>query len=175
MDHFEYRGGVLHCEDVPLTQIAAAVGTPVYIYSSATMERHARVFRAAVAGAGSDSLIAFAVKANPNAAVLATLAAEGLGGDVVSIGEYRRAVAAGIPAEDIVFAGVGKTAPEMAEALKGGLCQFNLESVEEAEMLSEVATGLGMEAPVAFRVNPDVEAGTNAKISTGDSYNKFGV
>jgi diaminopimelate decarboxylase len=175
MDHFEYRGGVLHCEDVPLTQIAAAVGTPVYIYSSATMERHAHVFRAAVAGAGSDSLIAFAVKANPNAAVLATLAAEGLGGDVVSIGEYRRAVAAGIPAEDIVFAGVGKTAPEMAEALKGGLCQFNLESVEEAEMLSTVATGLGMEAPVAFRVNPDVEAGTHAKISTGASYNKFGV
>jgi diaminopimelate decarboxylase len=133
------------------------------------------VFRAAVAGCGSDSLIAFAVKANPNAAVLATLAAEGLGGDVVSIGEYRRAVAAGIPPQDIVFAGVGKTAPEMAEALKGGLCQFNLESIEEAEMLSDVATGLGMEAPVAFRVNPDVEAGTHAKISTGASYNKFGV
>jgi diaminopimelate decarboxylase len=175
MDHFDYRGGILHCEEVPLTQIAAAVGTPVYVYSSATMERHARVFRAAVAGCGSDSLIAFAVKANPNAAVLATLAAEGLGGDVVSIGEYRRAVAAGIPPQDIVFAGVGKTAPEMAEALKGGLCQFNVESVEEAEMLSAVATDLGLDAPVAFRVNPDVEAGTHAKISTGASYNKFGV
>ena len=175
MDHFQLRGGVLHCEDVPLTQIAAAVGTPVYVYSSATMERHARVFRAAVAGCGRDPLIAFAVKANPNAAVLATLAAEGLGGDVVSIGEYRRAVAAGIAPADIVFAGVGKTAPEMAEALKGGLCQFNLESIEEAEMLSVVATELGMEAPVAFRVNPDVEAGTHAKISTGASYNKFGV
>jgi len=175
MNHFDYRGGVLHCEDVPLPDIAAAVGTPVYVYSTATMQRHARVFRAAVAGAGPDPLIAFAVKANPNAAVLATLAAEGLGGDVVSIGEYRRAVAAGIPPKDIVFAGVGKTAPEMAEALQGGLCQFNLESVEEADMLSAVATGLGMDAPIAFRINPDVEAGTHAKISTGASYNKFGI
>ncbi|HTU12487.1 MAG TPA: diaminopimelate decarboxylase [Allosphingosinicella sp.] len=175
MDHFELRSGVLHCEDVPLTQIAAAVGTPVYVYSSATMERHARVFRAAVSRCGSDPLTAFAVKANPNAAVLATLAAEGMGGDVVSIGEYRRAVAAGIVPTDIVFSGVGKTAAEMAEALKGGVCQFNLESVEEAEMLSAVATRLGMDAPVAFRVNPDVEAGTHAKISTGASYNKFGV
>lgn len=175
MDHFQLRDGILHCEDVPLTAIAAAVGTPVYVYSTATMVRHARVFRAAVAASGPDPLIAFAVKANPNAAVLATLAAEGLGGDVVSIGEYRRAVAAGIPPGDIVFAGVGKTAPEMAEALAGGLCQFNLESVEEAEMLSAVATGLGKEAPVAFRVNPDVEAGTHAKISTGAAYNKFGI
>ncbi len=175
MDHFELRGGVLHCEDVPLPEIADAVGTPVYVYSTATMKRHARVFRAAVSGCGGEPLVAFAVKANPNAAVLATLAAEGLGGDVVSIGEYRRAVAAGIAPKDIVFAGVGKTAPEMAEALTGGLCQFNLESVEEAEMLSAVATRLGMEAPVAFRVNPDVEAGTHAKISTGASYNKFGV
>jgi diaminopimelate decarboxylase len=175
MDHFELRGGILHCEDVPLPEIAASVGTPVYVYSSATMERNARVFRAAVAGCGRDPLVAFAVKANPNAAVIATLAAQGLGGDVVSIGEYRRAVAAGIPPRDIVFAGVGKTAPEMAEALQGGLCQFNLESVEEAEMLSTVASGLGLEAPVAFRVNPDVEAGTHAKISTGASYNKFGI
>jgi diaminopimelate decarboxylase len=175
MDHFQLRDGVLHCEDVPLPEIAAAVGTPVYIYSTATMQRHARVFRAAVAGCGPDPLTAFAVKANPNAAVLATLAAEGLGADVVSIGEYRRAVAAGLPPGNIVFSGVGKTATEMAEALKGGLCQFNLESVEEAEMLSAVATGLGMDAPVAFRVNPDVEAGTHAKISTGASYNKFGV
>src|SRR5436190_11209261 len=175
MDHFHLKDGVLHCEDVPLPEIAAAVGTPVYVYSTATILRHARVFRAAVEGSGPDPLIAFAVKANPNAAVLATLAAEGLGGDVVSIGEYRRAVTAGIAPEDIVFAGVGKTAPEMAEALAGGLCQFNLESIEEAEMLSAVATGLGKEAPVAFRVNPDVEAGTHAKISTGAAYNKFGI
>jgi diaminopimelate decarboxylase len=175
VDHFQLRDGVLHCEDVPLPEIAAAVGTPLYVYSTATMQRHARVFRAAVAGCGGDPLVAFAIKANPNRAVIATLAAEGLGGDVVSIGEYRRAVAAGIPPGRIVFAGVGKTAPEMAEALKGGLCQFNVESIEEAEMLSAVATGLGLEAPVAFRVNPDVEAGTHAKISTGASYNKFGI
>ncbi len=175
MDHFQLRDGILHCEDVPLPEIAAAVGTPVYVYSTATMQRHARVFRAAVAGAGPDPLVAFAVKANPNAAVLATLAAEGLGGDVVSIGEYRRAVAAGIAPDGILFAGVGKTAPEMAEALSGGLCQFNLESIEEAEMLSAVATELGREAPVAFRINPDVEAGSHAKISTGAAYNKFGI
>ena len=175
MDHFALRGGILHCEDVPLPVIADAVGTPVYVYSSATMERHARVFRAAVAGCGGHPLVAFAVKANPNAAVLATLAAQGLGGDVVSIGEYRRAVAAGIAPKDIVFAGVGKTAPEMAEALQGGLCQFNVESIEEAEMLSAVASGLGLEAPIAFRINPDVEAGSHAKISTGASYNKFGI
>jgi len=174
MDHFNLQGGILYCEDVPLAAIAEAVGTPVYVYSSATMRRHARVFREAVAAAG-DSLIAYAVKANPNAAVLATLAAEGLGADVVSIGEYRRAVAAGIPPQGIVFAGVGKTAAEMAHALSGGLFQFNLESVEEAEMLSQVAGSLGLEAPFAFRVNPDVEAGSHAKISTGSARNKFGV
>jgi diaminopimelate decarboxylase len=173
MDHFALRGGVLHCEDVPLPDIAEAVGTPVYVYSSATMRRHARVFRAAVGG--KDPLVAFAVKANPNAAVLATLAEEGMGGDVVSIGEYRRAVAAGIAPGDIVFSGVGKTAAEMAQALQGGLCQFNLESVEEAEMLSAVAVALGKDAPAAFRVNPNVEAGTHAKISTGGARNKFGV
>ena len=174
MDHFNLRDGILHCEDVPLAAIAEAVGTPVYVYSSATMRRHARVFREAVAPAG-DSLIAFAVKANPNAAVLATLAGEGLGADVVSIGEYRRAAAAGVPPERIVFSGVGKTAAEMAHALEHGLCQFNLESVEEAQMLSKVAGSLGVEAPVAFRVNPDVEAGSHAKISTGSAHNKFGV
>ena len=173
MDHFQLRDGALHCEDVPLAAIAAAVGTPVYVYSSATMRRHARVFSAAVGGA--DSLVAYAVKANPNGAVLATLAAEGLGADVVSIGEYRRAIAAGIPPERIVFSGVGKTAPEMAYALQHGLCQFNLESVVEAEMMSEVASSLGVEAPVAFRVNPDVVAGTHAKISTGAADTKFGV
>jgi len=153
MDHFEVSGGVLHCEGVALPAIAAAVGTPVYVYSSATMVRHAQVFRDAVAATG-DPLIAFAVKANPNGAVLATLAREGLGADVVSIGEYRRAIAAGVPPERIIFSGVGKTAAEMEYALKGGLLQFNLESVEEAEMMSAVADRLGLRAPVAFRINP---------------------
>ncbi|MCA1652610.1 MAG: diaminopimelate decarboxylase [Sphingomicrobium sp.] len=173
MDHFNLRDGALHCEDVPLAAIAEAVGTPVYVYSAATMRRHAQVFRGAVGGDGP--LIAFAVKANPNAAVLATLAAEGLGADVVSIGEYRRAMAAGILPERIVFSGVGKTASEMAYALQRGLCQFNLESVVEAEMMSKVATSLGIDAPVAFRINPDVVAGSHAKISTGAADTKFGV
>ena len=173
MDHFTHRGGALHCEEVALSTIARDVGTPVYVYSAATMKRHANVFRAAVGG--NDPLVAYAVKANPNAAVLATLAAEGLGADVVSIGEYRRAIAAGFPPERIVFSGVGKTAPEMAYALERGLCQFNLESVVEAEMMSEVATRLGIAAPVAFRVNPDVVAGTHSKISTGQANTKFGV
>ena len=174
MDHFEVSGGVLHCEGVALPAIAAAVGTPVYVYSSATMVRHAQVFRDAVAATG-DPLIAFAVKANPNGAVLATLAREGLGADVVSIGEYRRAIAAGVPPERIIFSGVGKTAAEMEYALKGGLLQFNLESVEEAEMMSAVADRLGLRAPVAFRINPDVDARTHKKISTGGALSKFGV
>jgi diaminopimelate decarboxylase len=174
MDHFHLRNGVLHCEDVPLPSIADAVGTPVYVYSRATLVRHAQVLRAAL-HALPDPLIAYAVKANPNAAVLATLAREGLGADVVSGGEYRRAVAAGVPTGKIVFSGVGKTAEEMALALKGGLFQFNLESAEEAETLSQVAVALGIEAPVGFRVNPDVVAGTHAKISTGAAESKFGV
>ncbi|HWH18727.1 MAG TPA: diaminopimelate decarboxylase [Allosphingosinicella sp.] len=174
MNHFELRGGVLHAEDVPLPDIAAAVGTPVYIYSSATMERHARVFREALAGL-RDPLIAFAVKANPNAAVLATLARAGLGADVVSGGELRRALAAGIPAGKIVFSGVGKTREEMELACREGIYQFNLESEPEAETLSEVAASLGCTAPIAFRINPDVDAGTHAKISTGKSENKFGI
>jgi diaminopimelate decarboxylase len=174
MDHFELRGGVLHCEDVPLPEIAAAVGTSVYVYSTATMRRHARVLREALAPL-SDPLIAYAVKANPNAAVLATLAREGLGADVVSGGEYRRARAAGMRAEGIVFSGVGKTAEEMRLALEGGLYQFNLESVAEAEMLSAVASGMGLTAPAAFRINPDVQAGSHAKISTGAAENKFGI
>ena len=174
MDLFELRHGVLHCENVPLPAIAEAVGTPVYIYYRGTMVRHARVLRDALRPL-PDPLVAYAVKANANAAVLATLAAEGLGADVVSGGEYRRARAAGVPAEKIVFSGVGKTAEEMALALEGGLFQFNLESVEEAEMLSQVAVRLGRAARVGFRVNPDVEAGTHAKISTGAAENKFGV
>jgi diaminopimelate decarboxylase len=174
MDHFQLIDGAMHCEDVELAGIAAAVGTPVYVYSTATMVRHAQVMRAALAPL-PDPLIAYAVKANPNAAVLATLAGAGLGADIVSGGEYARARAAGIPAGKIVFSGVGKTEAEMAEALEGGLYQFNLESDAEAETLSAVATALGITAPIGFRVNPDVEAGTHAKISTGAAENKFGI
>jgi diaminopimelate decarboxylase len=174
MDHYPLRDGVVHCEEVPLPLIAREVGTPVYVYSTATMLSQVGLLEAALASL-DDPLIAYAVKANPNPAVLATFAAEGLGADVVSGGEYRRARAAGIAPERIVFSGVGKTAAEMRLALEGGLCQFNLESVPEAEMLSEVATAMGREAAVALRVNPDVEAGSHAKISTGAAHNKFGV
>lgn len=174
MDHFHLRDGVLHAEGVPLSAIADAVGTPTYVYAAATIERHVRVFGDALAGL-ADPLVCFAVKANPNAAVLATLAAMGLGADVVSGGELLRARAAGVPAARIVFSGVGKTADEMALALREGIGQFNLESVPEAEALSRVAAALGVTAPVAFRVNPDVDAGTHGKISTGRADDKFGV
>jgi len=174
MDHFQLSDGVLHCEGVPLPVIAEAVGTPVYVYSSATIERHARVFARAVEHCRS-ALLCFAVKANPNGAVLATLAQEGFGADIVSIGEYRRAVLAGMSTEKIIFSGVGKTRDEMAEALKGGLYQFNLESFEEAEELSQIAVEVGLEAPVAFRINPDVDSRTHAKIATGSAYSKFGI
>lgn len=174
MDHFQERNGELWCEDVPLAAIAEAVGTPVYVYSTATMVRHANVMRESLHGL-DDPLVAYAVKANPNAAVLATLACAGLGADVVSAGEYRRARAVGIPADRIVFSGVGKTEAEMAEALKGGLLQFNVESVEEARTLSSVATSMGQVAPIGFRINPDVEAGTHVKITTGTVDNKFGI
>ena len=174
MDHFDHRGGRLHCEDVPLETIAEAVGTPVYVYSTATLVRHARVMKEALAGL-DDPLIAFAVKANPNPAVLATLAREGLGADIVSIGEYRRARAARIAPSKILFSGVGKDAAEMAEALAGDVLQFNLESVEEAQMLSAVAVSAGRTARIAFRLNPDVDAGTHAKITTGNADNKFGI
>ncbi|MGE0179567.1 MAG: diaminopimelate decarboxylase [Sphingomonas sp.] len=174
MDHFAFRDGQMYCEDVPLARIAAAVGTPVYVYSTATMVRHAGVLEEVLAPLG-DPLIAFAVKANPNVAVLATLARQGLGADIVSIGEYARARTAGVPPERIVFSGVGKTEAEMAAALSGGLYQFNLESVAEAEMLSRVARDVGGEAAVAFRINPDVVAGSHAKISTGAAADKFGI
>jgi diaminopimelate decarboxylase len=174
MSHFELRGGVTHCEEVALPEIAQAVGTPVFVYSANAMRDQAHALRAALSFA-DDPLVAFAVKANPNIAVLTTLAAEGLGADVVSGGEYLRARAAGIAPGRIVFSGVGKTADEMRAALAGGLCQFNLESVPEAEMLSEVVRSMGRTAPVAFRVNPDVDAGTHAKISTGAAHNKFGI
>ncbi|SDC34368.1 diaminopimelate decarboxylase [Sphingomonas sp. YR710] len=178
MDHFTLKHGVLHAEDVALPAIAEAVGTPVYVYSTATIERHVAVFKAALANVESGPhgpLIAFAVKANPNRAVLATLAGAGLGADVVSGGELLRALAAGIDAGKIVFSGVGKTATEMRLALENGIFQFNIESEPEAEMLSEVAVAMGLRAPVAFRVNPNVVAGTHAKISTGGSEDKFGV
>lgn len=176
MDHFHLIDGALHCEDVALETIAAAIGTPTYVYSAATMERHAHVMQAAVAGAGvGQPLVAYAVKANPNAHVLARLGAAGLGADVVSIGEYDRARAAGIAPERIVFSGVGKTQKEMAEALSGGLFQFNVESMEEARTLSAVAAAQGRVAPIGFRINPDVSAGTHAKITTGTADNKFGI
>jgi diaminopimelate decarboxylase len=176
MDHFNSSDGQLHVEHVSLTEIADAVGTPVYVYSAGTIERHISVFRAALAGAGEgEPLIAFAVKANPNGAVLAAMARAGLGADVVSAGELLRAVAAGIKPEKIVFSGVGKTRDEMAIALSHGIGQFNLESEPEAEMLSAVAVEMGREVAVAYRVNPDVDAGTHAKISTGKSENKFGI
>jgi diaminopimelate decarboxylase len=174
MDHFDLKDGVLHAEGVSLTRIAAEAGTPIYVYSTATIERHVRVFREALGGI-NDPWIAFAVKANPNRAVLATLAGLGLGADVVSGGELMRARAAGIAADKIVFSGVGKTAEEMALGLREGIGQFNLESIEEAEMLSEVASALGTTAKVAFRINPDVDAGTHSKISTGRADDKFGI
>jgi diaminopimelate decarboxylase len=174
MDHFEIKQGVLYAEDVPLTAIADAVGTPVYVYSRATLTRHARVFRDAL-----DILpkvhIAFAVKANPNLAVLKLLAREGYGADVVSGGEMDRALAAGISREGIVFSGVGKTADEMVRALNAGIGQFNLESEEEGVELAELAASRGLIASAALRVNPDVDAGTHGKISTGKAENKFGV
>jgi diaminopimelate decarboxylase len=178
MDHFELKNGIMHAEEVPLPSIAEAVGTPVYIYSRATIERHARVFADAVAPmafGGEPPLVAFAVKANPNAAVLATLAKMGLGADVVSGGELLRALAAGIAPRKIVFSGVGKTADEMRLGLEKAIGQFNVESEPEAEMLAEVAQSMGKVAPIAFRINPDVDAKTHAKISTGKSENKFGI
>ena len=176
MDHFNLRNGELHAEDVPLAAIAEAVGTPVYVYSRATLERHLQVFREGLAGAGlGDPLIAYSVKANPNGALLAVLARHGAGADVVSAGELLRAVAAGIPAGKIVFSGVGKTAAEMRIALEHGIYQFNLESEPEAEMLSAIASEIGKVANVAYRINPDVDALTHAKISTGKAENKFGI
>jgi diaminopimelate decarboxylase len=174
MDHFQLKDGEIYCEDVPLAEIASSVGTPVYVYSTATMCRHVAALRQALEPL-PDPLIAYAVKANPNSAVIATLAKSGLGADVVSGGEYRRAQAAGVPGDKIVFSGVGKTEDEMRLALEGGLFQFNLESLDEAETLSAVAAGMGRTAPVAFRINPDVAAGGHAKITTGAAENKFGI
>jgi diaminopimelate decarboxylase len=174
MDHFAYRDGVLHAEDVALPAIAAAVGTPVYVYSAATLRRHARVFREGLAGVPRKHL-AYAIKANPNLAVLRVLAREGYGADVVSVGEMKRALAAGMAPADIVFSGVGKTRAELAAALDAGIGQFNLELEEEGAVLARLAATRGLTAPATLRVNPDVDAGTHAKISTGLRENKFGV
>jgi diaminopimelate decarboxylase len=179
MDHFAYQDGVLYAEDVPLAEIAEAVGTPCYVYSRATLTRHARVFRDALSVLPRVQ-IAFAMKSNPNLAVLKLLAAEGYGADVVSAGEMDRALAAGMPAGSIVFSGVGKTTDEMRRALAVGVGQFNLESEEEGIELAALAEAMasetgGRRAACALRVNPDVDAGTHGKISTGKAENKFGV
>ena len=173
MDHFLYRDGKLHAEDVPLTEIAADVGTPFYCYSTATLTRHFQLFQDALAG--MDHLVCFAVKSLSNQAVLRVLSDLGAGMDVVSEGEYRRAQAAGVPGERIVFSGVGKTREEMAYALIHGIRQFNVESAEELRVLSDVAAGLGKTAPITLRVNPDVDAKTHEKIATGRKEDKFGV
>jgi diaminopimelate decarboxylase len=173
MRHFAPHNGVLHAEDVNLEILAEAVGTPFYCYSAATLRRHLRVFREAFAGA--DALIAYSVKANSNLSVLRLLAAEGAGADVVSGGELNRALDAGMAPQKIVFSGVGKTRAEMAAALEAGIFQFNVESEPELLALDEVARARGAVAPIAFRVNPDVAAGGNDKISTGKAEDKFGV
>lgn len=173
MRHFEYRHGEMFAEDVPLREIAKAVGTPVYIYSTATLERHYQVFANAIKGA--KHLIAFSVKANSNIAVLATLAKLGAGADVVSGGELKRALVAGIDPSKIVFSGVGKTADEMRAALGAQIRIFNVESRAELHLLNKIAGEMGQVAPIAFRVNPDVSAGGHEKISTGKAENKFGI
>ena len=173
MNHFQYRDGVLHAEDVPLPVIAAAVGTPFYVYSTATLERHYRIFTDPFKGI--DHLLAYAMKANSNQAVLATLARMGSGADIVSGGELVRALAAGVPPSRIMFSGVGKRADEMDAALHADIACFNVESEPELERLSARATAAGREARVSFRINPDVDAGTHWKISTGKAENKFGI
>jgi diaminopimelate decarboxylase len=165
MHHFSYRNGVLHAEDVSLDVIARDVETPFYCYSTATLTRHYQVF--AEAFSDIDALVCYAMKANSNQAVLATLARRGAGMDIVSEGELRRALAAGVPGDRIVFSGVGKTREEMAAALAARILCFNVESEPELEALSSVATEMGLEAPISIRVNPDVDAKTHAKISTG--------
>ncbi len=173
MHHFSYKAGVLHAEDVSLPALAAQVGTPFYCYSTATLERHYKVF--ADAFLGSDALVCFSIKSNSNLAVLRTLGALGAGMDVVSQGELRRARAAGIPAERIVFSGIGKTREEIAHALGEGIFAFNVESEDELRAMSDVAASLGATARIAFRVNPDVDAKTHHKISTGRAGDKFGI
>lgn len=173
MDHFLYKNGALHAEDVPLSDIATAVGTPFYVYSAATLTRHYLLFTEALSPL--PHLVCFAIKSLSNIAVLKLLGDMGAGMDVVSAGEYLRAKAAGVPGERIVFSGVGKTAAEMRLALEGGIRQFNVESEPELEALSAVATSMGLQAPITIRVNPDVDAKTHEKIATGKKENKFGI
>ncbi len=173
MDHFLYKNGTLYAEDVAINDIAAAVGTPFYVYSTATLKRHFQLFDDALAG--TDHLVCYAMKAASNQAILKTLGALGAGMDVVSGGEYARAKAAGIPGDRIVFSGVGKTVDEIRMALTGGIRQFNVESEPEMQAISSVATDLVVTAPITIRVNPDVDAKTHAKIATGKSENKFGI
>jgi diaminopimelate decarboxylase len=173
MDHFLYRDGQLMAEDVAIADIAAQVGTPFYVYSSATLLRHFKLFDDALEG--MDHLICFAMKSCSNLAVLKLLGDAGAGMDVVSIGEYLRAKAAGLSGDKIVFSGIGKTADEMRVALEGGIRQFNVESEPEMQVLSDVAMSLGKVAPITVRVNPDVDAKTHAKISTGKKEDKFGI
>jgi diaminopimelate decarboxylase len=173
MNHFDYRNGVLHAEAVSLVELAAAVGTPFYCYSTATLERHYRVFSEAFAG--EKALVCYAMKANSNQSVLRTLAKLGAGADVVSGGELKRALAAGIPPERIVFSGVGKTEAELRAALAADILCLNVESEPELELLSRLASEQGKTARISVRVNPDVDSGSHAKISTGKSENKFGI
>jgi diaminopimelate decarboxylase len=173
MNHFDYRNGVLHAEAVSLVAIADAIGTPFYCYSSATLERHYRVFTEAFAG--EKALVCYAMKANSNQSVLRTLAKLGAGADVVSGGELKRALAAGIPPERIVFSGVGKSEAELRAALAADILCLNVESEPELELLSALASGQGRTARISVRVNPDVDSGSHAKISTGKSENKFGI
>jgi diaminopimelate decarboxylase len=173
MHHFAYRQGVLHAEDINLADLATTVGTPFYCYSTATLERHHRVF--ADAFSGMDAEVCYSVKANSNLGVLATLMRAGAGMDVVSEGELRRVLAVGVAPENIAFSGVGKTKDEMALALQHGIFAFNVESEPELRLLSEIASALGRPARVALRVNPDVDAKTHHKIATGKAENKFGI
>jgi diaminopimelate decarboxylase len=173
MNHFEYRNGVLHAEAVNLIELADVVGTPFYCYSTATLERHYRVFSDAFAN--EEALVCYALKANSNQSVLRTLAKLGAGADVVSGGELKRALAAGIPPEKILFSGIGKTEAELRAALETDILCINIESEPELELLSRLATETGRAARVSVRVNPDVDSGSHAKISTGKSENKFGV
>ncbi len=173
MDHFQYRHGHLHAEGVPLADIAATVGTPFYCYSTATLARHYHLFTEALSPL--PHLVCFAIKSLSNIAVLKTLGDLGAGMDVVSGGEYRRAKAAGVPGDRIVFSGVGKTRDEMRLALEGGIRQFNVESEPELRALSQVASAMGATAPITIRVNPDVDARTHEKIATGKKDNKFGI
>lgn len=175
MNHFDYVNGTLHAEGVSVAEIAARVGTPFYCYSTATLTRHYTVFADALKDVGLDATVCFALKANPNVAVVRTLAKLGAGADVVSEGELRQALEAGVPADRIVFSGVAKTQRELEFAVAKGIMQINVESEPELELLSQIAAARGVKMPIALRVNPDVDAGTHAKITTGKKENKFGI